>query len=264
MTIQEKLDRLDKSLISLNPLMIAFSGGVDSTFLLYRASMIPEIEVTAVSVKTPYIQSREITEAEEFCKSRNIEHIVINVAIPETVKKNTPDRCYYCKKHLFSQIIEIASKSGYKSVADGSNADDPGSYRPGLKALAELSVKSPLLEAGITKAEIREELKKYGLAIWDRPSMTCLLTRLPYNSSITEAELKMLEDAENFLFEKGFYGTRVRKHGEIARIECLPGYIERFVNSPERNSIVKKLKELGFRYISLDLEGYRSGSMDNI
>ncbi|MGQ9620042.1 MAG: ATP-dependent sacrificial sulfur transferase LarE [Bacteroidales bacterium] len=262
MNLQQKLINLDTILSGMNPLVIAFSGGVDSSFLLYRASLIKDLKVMAVTVKTPYIPARETIEAIEFCKKFNIEHHIMNFDLFQTISHNPPDRCYWCKKHLFSKILEFARMNNFKYVADGSNYDDLNSYRPGLKALSELSVRSPLFEADFTKEDIRNILKEDGITIWDKPSMSCLLTRLPYNTDFTEKELRMVDKAEDFLFEKGFYGTRVRIHGDIARIECLPGFIDKFINSSERDIIVKKFKEIGFRYISLDLEGYRSGSMD--
>jgi len=262
MTLKNKLDKLDEILSGINPMVIAFSGGVDSSFLAHRATGIPGLKFIALTVKTIYMPSREISEAEEFCKLWKINHRVLSLGVPEPVKENPPERCYLCKKTLFSHIIEFATGNGYKYIADGSNADDMNSYRPGLKALHELSVKSPLAEAGLTKDEIRVAASEAGLSVWNKPSMACLLTRLPYNVEVTEKNLKMIDRAENLLFEKGFYGTRVRMHGEIARIECLPGYLDKLVNSPERDTIVKKFKEIGFRYVALDLEGYRSGSMD--
>jgi uncharacterized protein len=145
---------------------------------------------------------------------------------------------------------------------DGTNASDTGSFRPGLKALKELEIRSPLLESGLTKKDIREISHKQGLPFWDKPAMACLLTRVPYNTEVTEGVLQMVEQAEHYLFEAGFPGTRVRIHGDLARIECLPGYMEKMVHNPEKELIISNLKKIGFRYVSLDLEGYRSGSSD--
>lgn len=264
MNLHDKLNHLDTILSGLNPLLIAFSGGVDSSFLVYRASGIKGLKMAAVTVKTIYIPDIELNEAVEFCRQHKIDHRILNIDVPDAVKNNPPDRCYLCKKHIFSKILEFASLNNFKYLADGSNFDDMNSYRPGLKALSELSVRSPLAEANLTKEEIRTALKEAGLEIWNKPSMACLLTRLPYNTLITEKDIKMIEEAENVLFEKGFFGTRVRKHGEIARIECLQGFMEKLINSSERNEIIQRLKEIGFRYITVDLEGYRSGSMDNL
>lgn len=257
-----KLINLDAILLQLNPLVIAYSGGVDSSFLVHRASLVKGLKSTAVTIKTPYVPEREIADAVSFCKNYGIEHHIIQIEFPEAIRNNPPDRCYLCKRYLFSRLREFAGINGYHFLADGSNANDLTSYRPGLKALAELGVRSPLAESGLTKEAIRKASKDAGLPTWDNPSMACLLTRLPYNVTITEKELRMVEEAESFLFENGFYGTRVRMHGSIARLECMPGFMEKFISGPNREIIIKKLKDIGFRYISLDLEGYRSGSMD--
>ena len=260
---EEKAIKLNSILKDLKSFVIAFSGGVDSSFLTYRAHSVGNLKMVAVTMRTPYIPSREINEAIEFTKSHGIKHIIIDLPFPEIVKHNPVERCYLCKKILFSKIAEYASENGYKYILDGTNADDTKTLRPGLKALKELSVKSPLAEAGITKKEIREFLLKEGLDIWDKPAMACLLTRIPYDSEVSEGMLRMIESAEDYLFEKGYPGTRVRVHNDMARIECMPGYLEKIINDPDREHIVSNLKNLGFRYISLDLEGYRSGSMDH-
>jgi len=259
---EKKLISLDSLLLQLNPVVIAYSGGVDSSFLVHRASLVSGLKSAAVTIKTPYVPDRELRDAVNFCKRYGIRHHIVHIEFPEAVRNNPPERCYLCKKFLFSRLKEFAAMNGYAYIADGSNADDLKSYRPGLKALSELGISSPLAESGLTKEEIRKASKNATLPTWDNPSMACLLTRLPYNVTITEKELKMVEEAENFLFENGFYGTRVRMHGSIARLECMAGYMERFISGPDREFIIRKLKDIGFRYITLDLEGYRSGSMD--
>ncbi len=254
--------RLDLILKDLRSFVIAFSGGVDSSFLLNRAKKLGTMKMVAVTIRTPYMPDREIDEATEFALSQGIEHKILDLDFPEIIRHNPRERCYLCKKILFSKIAEFASENGYRFIVDGTNADDTGQIRPGLRALRELSVRSPLAEAGMTKKEIRKLLMEEGLALWDKPAMACLLTRIPYETEVSEGMLRMIESAEDYLFERGYPGTRVRLHGEIARIECLPGYLTRIINDPAREQIVAKLKELGFRYISLDLEGYRTGSMD--
>jgi uncharacterized protein len=149
-----------------------------------------------------------------------------------------------------------------KKFYSRTNSDDTSGYRPGLKALRELEIRSPLLEAGLTKKDIREILRQEKLPLWDKPAMACLLTRIPYNTNVSDGMLKMIEQAEYFLLKKGYPGTRVRIHGDLARIECLPGYFERIIQSPDKELIINNLKKIGFRYVSLDLEGYRSGSSD--
>jgi uncharacterized protein len=259
---ENKSDKLDNTLKELKSFVVAFSGGVDSSFLLHRANSLKNLDFIGVTIRTPYIPASEIEEAVEFARSYGINHHVLDMTFPESVRNNPHDRCYICKKTLFTELIAFAAGKGYKYVVEGTNADDTGTYRPGLRALKELEIKSPLLEAGLTKKEIRELLHKEGLSIWDKPAMACLLTRIPYNTEVSEATLKMIEKAERFLFEKGYPGTRVRIHGDLARIECLPGYFEKIIRNPEKDHIIDNLKKIGFRYVSLDLEGYRSGSSD--
>jgi uncharacterized protein len=260
---ENKSEKLNNILKGLDSAVVAFSGGVDSSFLLYRAHKIKKSGIVAVTIKTPYIPDREVKEAIEFTNSHGIKHIIIELSFPEIIRHNPVERCYLCKKTLFTQIVEYAEKNKYKYILDGTNSDDTGEFRPGMKALREMGIISPLLESGMTKKEIRESLQKEGLNIWDKPAMACMLTRIPYNTEIRLEMLKMIEEAENILFEKGYPGTRVRVHQDVARIECLPGFMEKIIHDPEREHIVSMLKKLGFRYISLDLEGYRTGSFNH-
>jgi uncharacterized protein len=257
-----KLENLDNILKDLKSFVIAFSGGVDSTFLLHRASQIKKLKIAAITIRTIYIPAREIDEAVDFCKTHGINHTILDIACPEEIRYNPIDRCYLCKKLLFSHIKSFADNNGYSYIIDGTNADDNGDFRPGLKALKEMGIRSPLVESGLIKHEIRELSQRAGLPTWDKPAYACLLTRIPYDTKVTENDLRMVESAEQFLFEKGFPGTRVRIHGDIARIECLPGYINKIIQEPERALIINNLKKIGFRYISLDLEGYRTGSLN--
>ncbi len=259
---ETKSQKLNDILEELKSFVVAFSGGVDSSFLLHRAYMLGTPKVTAVTIRTPYIPAREIKEALEFTSSFGISHQIIDVSFPEIIRHNPVERCYLCKKNLFGKIIEFAGSRGFKYILDGTNADDKSDYRPGLRALTEMNVISPLAEAGLAKKEIRELSLKAGLRLWDKPAMACLLTRVPYDTEVSEGMLSMIEKAEDLLFEKGYPGTRVRVHGDVARIECLPGYLEKLVKDQDRELIVNNLKKIGFRYISLDLEGYRTGSMN--
>ena len=259
---ETKSIKLDTILKDLKSFVVAFSGGVDSSFLLHRAHSLGNLNVVAVTIRTPYVPVREINEATSFTKLHKIDHIIIDVSFPEIIRHNPVERCYLCKKALFSKILDFASTNGFKYIIDGTNADDKGDFRPGLKALLEMAVISPLAEAGLTKKEIRSLSHKAGLELWDKPAMACLLTRIPYNTEISEGMLRMIEAAEDMLLDKGYPGTRVRVHGEIARIECMPGFIEKIINDPDRELLVSNLKKIGFRYISLDLEGYRTGSMN--
>lgn len=260
--LNKKLENLDNILKDLKSFVIAFSGGVDSTFLLHRASQIKKLKIAAITIRTIYFPAREIDEAVDFCKTHGINHKILDLASPEEIRYNPVDRCYLCKKLLFSHIKSFADKNGYNYIIDGTNADDNGDFRPGLKALKEMGIRSPLVESGLIKHEIRELSQREGLPTWDKPANACLLTRIPYDTKVTENDLRMVESAEQFLFEKGFPGTRVRIHGDVARIECLPGYINKIIQEPEREHIINNLKKIGFRYISLDLEGYRTGSLN--
>ncbi|HBC77147.1 MAG TPA: ATP-dependent sacrificial sulfur transferase LarE [Bacteroidales bacterium] len=260
--IKDKTKKLDSILKELKSFIVAFSGGVDSSFLLYRAHSLKGLEMMGVTIKTPYIPDAELEEALEFAKMYGINHRIINLSFPESVRNNPDDRCYICKKNLFGELMAFAGENGFRYIIDGTNADDTNVYRPGVRALRELGIRSPLHEAGLTKNEIRELLRKESLSIADKPAMACLLTRIPYNTTVTEGMLKMIEQAESFLFSKGFPGARVRIHGDLARIECLPGYFERLIQNHDKEHIISTFKKIGFRYVSLDLEGYRSGSAD--
>jgi len=257
---ENKSIKLNNILKDLGSFAVAFSGGVDSSFLLHRAHKAVKSGVIAITIRTPYIPVREITEAIEFTEKYGIRHKIVDIAFPEIIKHNPIERCYLCKKTLFTQLLEFAKTNNFKHVIDGTNADDSGDFRPGMKALKEMGIRSPLLEAGLTKREIRELSRTEGLEFWDKPAMACLLTRIPYDTEIKEGTLRMIEAAENMLLDKGYPGTRVRVHGDVARIECIPGFMEKMIKKAERDEITASLKKIGFRYVSLDLEGYRTGS----
>lgn len=257
-----KLLKLKGILKGYKSVVIAFSGGTDSTFLLHCASQIPELKVIAVTIKTPYVPGWEMKEAIYFCLESKIYHKLIDLPFPEIVRNNPVERCYLCKKSLFSNILNFASENGYDFVADGTNADDTGDFRPGLKALSEMNIKSPLLESGLTKNEIRDLSKKEGLPTWNKPPYACLLTRIPYNTTVKGKILRRIEEAEAYIKEIGFPGTRVRINGEEARLECQPPFLDKIMDTGKRGLIVKRLKEIGFTFISVDIEGYRTGSMN--
>jgi pyridinium-3,5-biscarboxylic acid mononucleotide sulfurtransferase len=258
--INQKSLKLNSILKDLNSFVVAFSGGVDSTFLLHRANTLRNSNIIAVTIRTPYIPSREIEYTIEFTSSFGIGHKIIDIDFIEIIKSNPVDRCYMCKKTLFTDILSFASDNNYKFVIDGTNADDVSEARPGINALKELGIMSPLLEAGLTKNDIRELAREADLDIWNKTTTSCLLTRIPYNTEISEQVLRMAEKAETVLFELGYPGTRVRLHGDLARIECLPGYIEKIIRNPDKEHIISSLKKIGIRYVSLDLEGYKTGS----
>ena len=257
-----KTEKLAALFNSDDRVLVAFSGGVDSTFLLFALAKFSGSSVGALTIKTPYIPDWEIDEAAEIAGELGVSHAVLQLPFPETVRDNPEERCYLCKTILFNMILEYASANGYNYVVDGTNADDAGQHRPGMKALAELKIRSPLKEAGLGKAEIRQLLKENGMKVWDKPAYACLLTRIPYNTRVDDNMLRTVERAERFIHKSGFPGTRVRLHGDIARIEPPPKDIARLVQNPGRSLIIDELKKLGIRYITLDLEGYRTGSLD--
>lgn len=245
---------------------VAFSAGVDSTLLLAAAAQTPGVSVTAVSVEADWVPRRERREAEEFCESRGIRHIRLKAWAGEIAgfAENPRERCYLCKKVLFAKITDAARAEGIAHVLEGSNVDDCSDYRPGMRAIAELGVKSPLLKAGLCKAEIRELSRALGLPTAEKPSFACLASRIPYGEPITAEKLSMAEAGEQLLFEQGFRQFRVRVHGALARVEVLPEELERLAKEPLRSFICGKLKEIGFSYVALDLEGFRSGSMNEM
>lgn len=259
---EEKEKKLAVLLEKCMPLAIAFSGGVDSTYLLHEAALAGKEKVTALIMKTPSVPERELDEAVAFCKSRGISFFVLP-ADPFSAagfRENGRDRCYICKHFLFSALLEKAKEEGIPFVADGTNADDRKEFRPGLRALKELDIRSPLAEAGLTKKEIRELSEKEGLPTWNKPSFSCLATRFPYGEELTVEKLRRTEAAENLLAELGFTQRRVRVHGNLARIEVLPAEIPLLLE--RRDMISSRLEELGFLYTTVDLKGFRSGSMD--
>ena len=259
---EEKEKKLAVLLEKYMPLAVAFSGGVDSTYLLHEAVKAGKEKVTALIMKTPSVPERELDEAVTFCKSRGISFFVLP-ADPFSAagfRENGRDRCYICKHFLFSALLEKAKEEGISFVADGTNADDRKEFRPGLKALKELDIRSPLAEAGLTKKEIRELSEKEGLPTWNKPSFSCLATRFPYGEELTVEKLRRTEAAENLLAELGFTQRRVRVHGNLARIEVLPAEIPLLLE--RRDMISSRFEELGFLYTTVDLKGFRSGSMD--
>ncbi len=257
-----KYDLLRQFFERLGKVAIAFSGGVDSTFLLAVAKEVLGEKVLALTVKTPYIPDWEVAEASAFCTTNHIDHRMIQMDILPEIMNNPENRCYLCKRRLFANLKEAARQSGYNHLLDGTNADDSGVYRPGLAALRELEIMSPLQEIGITKSEVRYYSSQMGLPTAEKPSHACLLTRIPYNTEIKYDELRRIEKAELYLSSMGFGASRVRSHGTMARIELEKERISEFVISEADGKLAAYFHKLGYEFITLDLEGYRSGSYD--
>jgi len=262
--MDRKLKGLEKNLKKMGSVLIAFSGGVDSTFLLKVASDVLGDRVMALTSSSPIHFTFELKEAKDLARQLEVKHLIAHSREcgNEDFIKNTADRCYFCKKELFKELKRIASKNNLRFAIDGSNYDDFRSFRPGKKALRELGIRSPLAEAGLRKKEIREISKKLSLPTWNRPSQTCLATRIPYGERITRKKLERIEKGEEFLKSLGLKEVRLRDHGNIVRIEVSPKEIRILVKGNVRKKVINRLKKLGYVYISLDLEGYRSGSMD--
>ncbi|MCP3951820.1 MAG: ATP-dependent sacrificial sulfur transferase LarE [Desulfobacterales bacterium] len=262
--LREKRDKLTAGLKAYQSLAVAFSGGVDSSFLAAVTREVLGDRMLALTAVSPVHPRREHQAALKFAAAFAIPLIVIatdEMAVPGFAD-NPPDRCYLCKKYLMSQMVAQARERGFNHVAHGANLDDLGDYRPGAKAARELGIAAPLIDAGLTKAEIRNLSREMGLPTWNRPSMACLASRIPYGNPISLRVLERVAEAEDTLHEMGFKACRVRHHGNIARIEVDPGEFSYLVEKGMRASLVVKLKALGYDHICLDLEGYVQGSLN--
>lgn len=261
----EKYEALRNYLKRFESVAVAFSAGADSTFLLKVAHEILGDRCIAITAKSPGVPGVEIKEAEEFCKTEGIKHIIFNseeYKLPEYAS-NIHERCYYCKKYIFGRIRELAAEEGIDTVIEGTNKDDMQDYRPGLRAVQELGIISPLLECEFGKADIRNYSKMLNVPTFDKNSFACLASRIPYGEEITPEKLAMVEAAEEVLKSLGLKQYRVRFHaGNIARIEVLPHDIEFVVREVSRRVITEKFKEIGFRFVTVDLNGYKTGNMN--
>lgn len=254
-----KLEKLKSYLRGLGNVAVAYSGGVDSTFLLKVAHEVSGDKVLALTAASKFIPRRELEASEKFCSDNGIRQIIFEADVLniDGVKENPADRCYLCKRELFRNFLRLAED---KILVEGSNMDDASDYRPGMRALTELKIKSPLREVGLYKAEIRGLSKELNLPTWDKPSMACLASRFVYGEILTAEKLLMVEAAEEFLLNAGFNQLRVRVHGNLARIEILPEEFDKVLKISKE--ISARLKSIGFDYVTLDLQGYRVGSMN--
>lgn len=265
MNTKEKLKKLKDILREMGSAVVAFSGGVDSSLLLKIAKEVLGNRVVAATAVSYHYPSWEINEADAFANGLGVEHTKIKIDPLRDIpgfRSNPYDRCYICKRAIFSKLMEYAENQGIGYVLDGTNADDLGDYRPGLRAINELGVKSPLLMAGLTKMEIRQIAREMGLEIYNKPAFACLVTRIPYNEEVSVDKLSMIDKAEIYIMSKGIRNVRVRCHESLARIEVDRGELPAFFDVAFMSEVEDKLKSFGFKYVSLDLGGYKTGNMN--
>ena len=263
-SLQTKYEQLKGGLRPLERLVVCFSGGVDSTFLLKVAYDVLQNNVIAVSARSCTFPQRELNEAVAFAEKYGIEHVIVDSEELDIngFSTNPPNRCYLCKTELLGKVRAVADSRGIAHIAEGSNADDLGDYRPGLQAVQECKVLSPLRQAGLTKNEIRLLSKELGLPTWDKQSFACLSSRFPYGETITRERLQRIDRAEQFLIDNGFKQVRVRFHGNLARIETDENGFQKLSDPELRSRIYSQFKIIGFDYVAMDLLGYRTGSMN--
>lgn len=265
LVLKDKEARLEELIARHKRVLVAFSGGVDSTYLANKTFALLGSDMLAVTIRSPFIPQREVAEAVKLAEQLGFPHNIIETGLlsnPDFIN-NSKDRCYVCKKTLFSYLLQFANAVGYDAVFDGSNADDGFMFRPGRKALDELRIMSPLKDSNLNKDEIRELSQKDGLPTYNKPAYACLASRFPYDTKLSEESLSRVEKAEDILFELGFIGHRVRDHFPLARLE-LRNHSERLLDNPEvKSEVISGLKKLGYNFITLDIEGYRTGCYDD-
>lgn len=266
MEMIQKYEKLKAILAEMKEVVVAYSGGVDSSFLLKVAYDVLGDNAYGVLAISPTYPSREFEKAKETAAviGARIKIIETNELEDEKFKNNPVNRCYFCKSELFSKIVELAESRQFKNFVDGSNFDDKGDYRPGMKALGEKGIRSPLQEAELTKAEIRELSRNLGLPTWDKDALACLSSRFPYGENIDIEKLRIVDEIENYLYDLGFRSIRARHQKNTLKIEVLPSQIAKFFQEDVRLNVLNKAKGLGYKYVTVDLEGYRQGSMNEV
>ena len=261
---EEKLEKLRAALGATGGALVALSGGVDSTFLAKVAHDVLGERSLAVTITSQIHPSFEKEEAAALAHAMGIRHktVAVDALGVEGLAENPPERCYICKKSILKILVDIAAREKLPVVVEGTNASDEGDFRPGVRALAELGIRSPLKDAGMTKADIRELSCKMGLPTWNKPSYACLASRIPYGERITDEKLRSIEHAEDFLRAAGYRMFRVRHHGAVARVELSREEMKRFLETEDLAEVGRRIKACGFMYVALDLEGYRTGSLN--